>query len=74
MRSVRVNDFKKSLAGASEGELNAKLNEERSNLYKLRQRLALKQQDNPLAVRLTRKNIARLQTALRQQEIKAGKK
>jgi large subunit ribosomal protein L29 len=70
---VKANEFKKQIVGAQMGELAAKLREERAKLYKLNEKLALKQQENPLAIRETKRNIARILTAMRQQEMKVGK-
>lgn len=49
------------------------LKEERKNLYGLRQQIAMKQLDNPLAVRESRKRIARILTTMREREtVEAG--
>jgi ribosomal protein L29 len=49
------------------------LQQERENLYKMRQQIALKQLDNPHAIGQARKNAARILNELREREIKAGK-
>ncbi|MEN6371188.1 MAG: 50S ribosomal protein L29 [Armatimonadota bacterium] len=46
------------------------LAEERKNLYGLRQQIAMKQLNNPRAIRESRKKIARLLTTLREHELK----
>jgi ribosomal protein L29 len=49
------------------------LAQERENLYKMRQQIALKQLDNPHAIGIARKNVARVLNELKDREIKAGK-
>ncbi|MBI2844467.1 MAG: 50S ribosomal protein L29 [Armatimonadetes bacterium] len=46
------------------------LKEEGKNLYGLRQQIAMKQLDNPLAIRDSRKRVARILTVLRERELK----
>lgn len=69
MRLVKQSDFKKQLLQSTHSELEGLLKEERKNLYGLRQQIAMKQLDNPLAIRESRKRIARILTAQRQREI-----
>ncbi len=61
------------IKSATEPELEAMLTQERQSLYKLRQQIALKQLDNPQAVSVARKNVARILTEIRHREIAAGK-
>jgi len=58
---------------ASESELANLLKQERENLYKMRQQIALKQLDNPHAITSAKKNVARVLSEMRAREIKAGK-
>jgi len=48
------------------------LKEERQALYNARQRMSLKQQENPREIRERRKNIARILTAMRARELQAA--
>lgn len=57
---------------ASRGELSQMLKEERQALYNARQRMSLKQQENPREIRERRKNIARILTAMRARELQAA--
>jgi ribosomal protein L29 len=70
---VRISEFKKKISEASDAELEAMLKQERANLYRSRQQIALKQLDNPHAVTNTKKNIARILHEMRARELKAGK-
>lgn len=51
-------------------ELNNKLTELKSELFNLRFQLATGQLDNPMRVKFVRKDIARIQTILREKELK----
>jgi large subunit ribosomal protein L29 len=53
------------IAGLSEKELKNKTLELRKQLFEARMKNALGQLANPMAIREARRNIARLQTALR---------
>jgi len=70
---VKTSEFKKKAHEASERELMQMLKEERQALYNARQRVSLKQQENPKEIRLRRKNVARLLTIQRVRELKAAK-
>ena len=70
---MRRSEFRTKLKEASDIELENLLRQERENLYKMRQQIALKQLDNPHAITNARKNIARLLTEVRARELKAGK-
>lgn len=70
MRLVKRSEVKKQLQNSTNIELEALLKEEHKNLYGLRQQSALKQLGNPLAIRESRKKIARILTFLREREIK----
>jgi ribosomal protein L29 len=52
-----------------EDELKTMLEQERKNLYTMRQQIALKQLDNPHAITNARKNVARVLNELRAREI-----
>ncbi|KXG74775.1 50S ribosomal protein L29 [Thermotalea metallivorans] len=51
-------------------ELNLKLTELKGELFNLRFQLATGQLENPMQVKKVRKDIARIQTILREKEIK----
>lgn len=52
-------------------ELNAKLVELKNELFNLRFQLAIGQLENPMRIKAVKKDIARVKTLLRQQELKA---
>ena len=70
---MRQSEFRGKVREASENELTTILKQERENLYKMRQQIALKQLDNPHAITNARKNVARVLCEMRVREIKAGK-
>lgn len=70
---MRRSEQIRKIKSATEPELEAMLKQERESLYKLRQQIALKQLDNPQAVSVARKNVARILTEVRHREIVAGK-
>ena len=53
----------------SHDDLNNKLNDLKSELFNLRFQLAINQLENPMRIRAVRKDIARVQTFLREKEI-----
>lgn len=53
----------------SDEELRKRIEEEENNLVDLRFALATKQLTNTAKIRLTRKNIARMKTVLREREL-----
>ena len=55
----------------SVAELNQKLTELKGELFNLRFQLATSHLSNPMAIRQTKRDIARVQTILREREIKA---
>lgn len=61
------------IAGLSEKELRNKTKELRQSLFEARMKNALGQLTNPMVIRATRRDIARLETALRS-KTKAGAK
>ncbi len=70
---MRRSETVRKIKSATEPELEAMLGQERESLYKLRQQIALKQLDNPQAVSVARKNVARILTEIKHREIAAGK-
>ena len=70
---MRQSEFRRKVKEAGEVELEGILKQERENLYKMRQQIALKQLDNPHAITNARKNVARALFEMRAREIKAGK-
>ena len=52
-------------------ELNQKLGELKSELFNLRFQLAVNQLDNPMRVKAVKKDIARINTVIRELELKA---
>ena len=70
---MRQSEYRTKVKEASEQELEAMLKQERENLYKTRQQIALKQLDNPHAVTNARRNVARILTEVRDREINAGR-
>lgn len=61
----------KEIKNLTAEELTKKLAELKSELFNLRFRLAAGQLDNPVAIRLCKRDIARVNTELRAREIKA---
>ena len=61
----------KELHNMTDEELKAKLGDLKSELFNLRFRHASGQLDNPMTIAACKKNIARVNTVLREREIKA---
>lgn len=57
---MRQSEFRKKVKEAGENELATMLRQERENLYKMRQMIALKQLDNPHAMSNAKKNVSRI--------------
>lgn len=72
MRMERVVDLMKAneFRQLSTQELGSKLAELKSELFNLRFQLATGQLDNPMRIKSVRKDIARVKTIIRQEEIK----
>ena len=51
-------------------ELNEKLKDLKGELFNLRFQLAVNQLDNPMRLKAVKKDIARIKTVLREQELK----
>ena len=60
----------KEIRELSVAELNEKLAELKDELYKLRFQHAINQLDNPMRITAVKKDIARVQTILREAELK----
>ncbi len=58
----------------SNEDLNQKLKELKAELFNLRFQLAINQLENPMRISAVKKDIARVQTILRQNELNAGAK
>ena len=58
----------------SADDLQAKLKEARAELFNLRFQLAINQLDNPMRISAVKKDIARVKTILRENEIKDSAK
>lgn len=61
----------KELQGLTVEELNTKLSELKEELFNLRFRHATGQLENPVSLRNIKRDIARVQTILRQKSLKA---
>ena len=66
---MKVNELKKELKGLSTAELVEKENELKQELFNLRFQLATGQLEDTARIREVRKQIARIKTALRQEEL-----
>lgn len=64
---MKANEFRQ----LSTQELGSKLTELKGELFNLRFQLATGQLDNPMRIKLVRKDIARVKTIIREEEIKA---
>ncbi len=69
---MRHSEFNRKIKEASDVELENMLKQERQSLYDMRQRIALKQLDNPHAITNAKKNVARILTEMTARE-KAGR-
>ena len=61
----------KEIVNLSDEELEAKLKELKSELFNLRFRQASRQLENPVSIRLIKKDIARVNTVIRARQLKA---
>ena len=52
-------------------EMNEKLTDLKDELLKLRFQLAVNQLDNPMRIKAVKKDIARIKTVIREQELKS---
>ncbi len=53
-------------------ELNSKLNDLKAELFNLRFQLAINQLDNPMRISAVKRDIARVKTVIRENELHAG--
>ena len=53
-------------------ELNSKLADLKAELFNLRFQLAINQLDNPMRISAVKKDIARVKTVIRENELRAG--
>lgn len=53
-------------------EMNEKLTDLKDELFKLRFQLAVNQLDNPMRIKAVKKDIARIKTIIREQEMKSA--
>lgn len=67
---MKTKEFVGKVKSAGDAELVEMLNQEKAGLYQLRQRRAMRQLDNPHAIDISRKNIARILTEIRARELK----
>lgn len=58
----------------SANDLNSKLKDLKSELFNLRFQLAINQLENPMRIRAVKKDIARVQTVIREKEISEAAK
>ncbi|MBO7605823.1 MAG: 50S ribosomal protein L29 [Elusimicrobiaceae bacterium] len=56
----------------NENDLKTKLKDLKSELFNLRFQLAINQLENPMRIRAVKKDIARVQTILREKELSAA--
>ena len=62
-------DFKKSIQGLSEQELQARISEDEQRLKKLEFAHAISPLENPMSIRGLRKEVARLKTELKKKQL-----
>jgi large subunit ribosomal protein L29 len=62
-------DFKKSIQGLSEQDLQARINEDEQRLKKLEFAHAISPLENPMSIRGLRKEVARLKTELKKKQL-----
>ena len=62
-------DFKKSIQGLSEQDLQSRIKEDEMRLKKLEFAHAISPLENPMSIRSLRKEVARLKTELKKKQI-----
>ena len=67
---MKTKEFVNKVQSASDQELLEMLDQEKAGLFTLRQRKAMRQLDNPHAIDIARKNVARILTEIRARELK----
>ncbi|MHB0912290.1 MAG: 50S ribosomal protein L29 [Armatimonadota bacterium] len=70
---MKLAKHREQLHQSTVAELDRMLAEERKNLFITRRDSATKQLENPMKIRESRKNIARILTILRQKELEGTK-
>ena len=64
-------DFKKSIQGLNEQDLQARINEDELRLKKLEFAHAISPLENPMSIRTLRRELARLKTELKKKQLSA---
>ena len=64
-------DFKKSIQGLNEQDLQARINEDEQRLKKLEFAHAISPLENPMSIRMLRRELARLKTELKKKQLSA---
>ena len=64
-------DFKKSIQGLNEQDLQARINEDEQRLKKLEFAHAISPLENPMSIRTLRRELARLKTELKKKQLSA---
>lgn len=64
-------DFKKSILGLNEQDLQARINEDEMRLKKLEFAHAISPLENPMSIRTLRRELSRLKTELRNKKLSA---
>jgi large subunit ribosomal protein L29 len=64
-------DFKKSIQGLNDADLQARINEDEQRLKKLEFAHAISPLENPMSIRGLRKEVARLKTELKKKQLSA---
>ena len=64
-------DFKKSIQGLSEQDLQSRIKEDEQRLKKLEFAHAISPLENPMSIRNLRKEVARLKTELKKKQLSA---
>ena len=62
-------DFKKSIQGLNDQDLQARINEDEQRLKKLEFAHAISPLENPMSIRGIRKDLARLKTELKKRQL-----
>ena len=66
---MKATEFKTEIRNMTEAELQAKLLELKKDLFMLRMQHATNQLDNPLKIASVKKDIARVQTIIREKQL-----
>jgi large subunit ribosomal protein L29 len=64
-------DFKKSIQGLNEQDLQARINEDEQRLKKLEFAHAISPLENPMSIRTLRRELARLKTEFKKKQLSA---